>query len=269
MSAIVERRPSLGRLRAARVVAGLLCLVAAVPYFGLIDLATLVGWVNPAFVWPVPLEVSWGVLFTFFLAAGYGWVAVVPTRPTPGVAALAIGGGCLVLGAALGADGRPLPVAVAVLATTVLLAVLTDARTGVGAWRVHWPYLVLVAPGVALWLPYVLSALAASRLRFGSDITNGVDHWPVQASAGLAVLAGSIALAVWHPGRPLLRVAVVMSAGLIGVAALAYPDRDGATEGQLWAIAVVLWALVLALLPVTAPGGGRRSGSDRTGSDGE
>ncbi|WP_210479188.1 hypothetical protein [Naasia sp. SYSU D00948] len=249
MTAPAERTSPV-RLRAARVLAAVLCLVAAVPYFGVIDLVTLVGWVNPEYLWPVPLDVSWGALFTFFLAGGYAWVALAPHRSAPGLAALVVGGLSLVAGAAGGTDFRPLPVAIAVLVSAVALALLTGLRSDPPAWRISWPYLALALLGAALWVPYVLSALEQSRLGIGREITNGVDHWPVQAAAGLAILAGSAGLAVWRPGRSMLRVATGLSAGLIGVAALAYPEREGATEGVLWAIVAVLWALALMVVPV-------------------
>src|SRR5829696_5180938 len=115
---MTTRVPLKRRRWIARVLAAVLCLVAAVPYFGLIDLVTLVGWVNPEYTWPVPLEVSWGVVFTFYLAAGYGWVAAAPNTAAPGLAALGIGGAALAIAAAAaGLDPRPLPIAIVVLGT--------------------------------------------------------------------------------------------------------------------------------------------------------
>ena len=61
---IVSRR----RIRSARVVAWMFAAFAAVPFFGLIDLATLPGWVDLDYEWAVPIEVSWGSLFTFLVA---------------------------------------------------------------------------------------------------------------------------------------------------------------------------------------------------------
>ncbi|WP_210509206.1 hypothetical protein [Naasia sp. SYSU D00057] len=247
MSATAAPRPLvLRRRRIARALAWVLCLVAAVPYFGIQDLVTLFGWVDQRWEWPISLDVSWGVLFTFLLAGGYAWIGVRPHDSAPGLAALGIAGIALAAGAAAGGQPEPLPIAVVVLASAAGLALLTRPAWGGADWRISWPYLVLAVLGAVLWLPYTASALAQSRLGTGTEITNGVDHWPVQAAAGMAILLASAALAVWRPGRPLLRVAVSFSAGLIGVAALAYPDRDGATEGDLWAIAAVLWGLAVS-----------------------
>ena len=227
----------------------MLCLVAAIPYFGIVDLVTLFGWVDQRWEWPISLDVSWGVLFTFFVAGGYAWIGVRPRDSVPGLVALVLGGVSLAAGAIAGGQPEPLPIAAVVLASAMGLAVLTRPGTASGAWRISWPYLVLAVLGAALWVPYTASALAQSLLDTGREITNGVDHWPVQAAAGIAILLASAALAAWRPGRPLLRVAVSFSGGLIGVAALAYPDRDGATEGSLWAIASVLWALAVSTVP--------------------
>jgi hypothetical protein len=243
-----EVRVARVRRSTASVLAWLLCLIAAVPYFGLIDLVTLIGWVDPEFLWPVPLDVSWGALFTFFLAAGYGWIGAAPRAATPGLVALVLGGGALAAGAVAGMDLRPLPIAVVVLVSAAGLAWLTSGFELRG-WRVSWIHLVLAVLGAALWIPYLLSALRQSQLGTGREITNGADHWPVQAAAGLAILLGAVLLAVWEPGRPLLRASVGFAGGVIGVAALAYPNRDGATEGTLWAILAVLWALAVAAAP--------------------
>jgi hypothetical protein len=234
------------RTTTARILAAVLCLVAAVPYFGVIDLVTLIGWVNPEYVWPVPLEVSWGVLFTFFLAGGYGWIAVTPKSAAPGLTALLLGGVALLAGAAAGLDPRPVPIGVAVIVSVVILALLTGTRLSALTWSVSWPHVVLSAVGALLWIPYISSALEESRRGIGREITNGVDHWPVQAAAGLAILVGAVLLAFWPSGHRMIGVAVSFAGGIIGVAVLAYPDRDGATEGMIWAILAVVWALAVA-----------------------
>lgn len=241
---LAPRSPA--RIATARILAGVLCLVAAVPYFGLIDLVTLIGWVNPQYVWPVPLDVSWGVLFTFFLAGGYGWIAVAPRAAAPGLAALLLGGLALLVGAAAGLDARPTPIGIAVLVSAAILAVLTGVRRPVTGWSVSWPHVVLAGIGAVLWIPYISAALEESRRGIGREITNGVDHWPVQAAAGLAILLGVALLAFWPPAHRMLSFAASFSGGIIGVATLAYPDRDGATEGMIWAILSVVWALAVA-----------------------
>jgi hypothetical protein len=242
------------------VLAWALALVSAVLFMGVIDLATLPGWVNQEFEWPVPLEVSWGSLFTFFLAGGYVWVALLPRQPEPGLVQVAIASVALGFSAAAGADVRPLWVAAVAALSALLLATMTQRSGGVGysSWTVNWGQLALAAAGLFLWVRYTLEALAASRAGIAGDITNGIEHWPVQAATGAALILGSVLMAVWDSGRALLRITCCLSAAFIGMGQLAYPDRLGAMpEGDLWGIGVILWAVLLALVPAQ-PGSYRR-----------
>jgi hypothetical protein len=243
--------PALTGQLGARVLAWVLALVSAVVFMGVIDLATLPGWVNQEFEWEVPLEVSWGSLFTFFLAGGYVWVAVLPGRPEPGLVQIAIASVALAFSAAAGADVRPLWVAAVAALSALLLATMTQRSSGVGysSWSVNGWQLALAAAGMFLWLPYIVEALEASRSGAVGDITNGIEHWPVQAATGAALILASVLLAVWESGRALLRVTCCLSAAFIGMAQLAFPDRLGAMEGGLWGIGVILWAVLLALAP--------------------
>ncbi len=237
---------------AARVLASALALAAALLFMGVIDLATLPGWVNQEFEWPVPLEVSWGSLFTFFLAGGYVWVAVLPQRPEPGLVQVAIASVALAFSAAAGSDVRPLWVAAVAALSALVLATITQRAAGVGysSWSLNGWQLALAALGMFLWLPYTIEALEASRAGISGDITNGIEHWPVQGATGAALILASLLAAVWDPGRALLRVTCCLSAAFIGMAQLAYPDRAGAMEGgDLWGIGVILWAVLLALAP--------------------
>ena len=235
----------------ARVLASAMALAAALLFMGVIDLATLPGWVNQEFEWPVPLEVSWGSLFTFFLAGGYVWVAVLPNRPEPGLVQVAIASVALAFSAAAGSDVRPLWVAAVAAMSALVLATITQRSGGVGysSWSLNGWQLALAALGMFLWLPYTIEALEASRAGVVGDITNGIEHWPVQGATGAALILASLLAAVWDPGRALLRVTCCLSAAFIGMAQLAFPDRAGAMEGDLWGIGVILWAVLLALAP--------------------
>ena len=206
----------------------------------------------------VPLEVSWGSLFTFFLAGGYVWVAVLPRQPEPGLVQVAIASVALAFSAAAGSDVRPLWVAAVAALSALLLATMTQRSGGVGysSWSVNGWQLALAAAGMFLWLPYTVEALEASRSGIPGDITNGIEHWPVQAATGAALILGSVLLAVWDSGRALLRVTCCLSGAFIGMGQLAYPDRAGAMEGDLWGIGVILWTVLLALVP--AEPGSRR-----------
>lgn len=237
----------------ARVVAVVLLLVSTILLMGIIDLFTLPGWVNQEFVWEVPLEASWGALFTFFLGGAYLWVALFPRTPWPALVQLAVGSVALLVGAAAGTDWRPLAVAVGVAASALALWRLTGrpASTPVVTWPVHRGPLAVAVLGLPLWLPYALVAFERSRAGVLGSVTQGIEHWPVQGAVGVALVLGSLTLAVWPDGRPLLRVAVSLSAVYIGMAELAYPDREGAMQSLTWGIGVTLWGLLVAL--VTGP----------------
>ncbi|WP_324650735.1 hypothetical protein [Georgenia sp. H159] len=241
------------RLRLARVVAVLFALIAAVILMGLIDLLTLPGWVNQDFEWEVPLEASWGALFTFFLAGGYVWLALYPKTPSPAFGQLTISGSALLVAAVAGTDWRPLALATGVALSGLVLWRLVDrpvpALPG-GRPSAPWAMSTVAVLGFPLWLPYALAAFAQSRAGVLGSVTQGVEHWPVQGAVGVALMLGSVALALWDEGRALLRVAVSLSAVYIGMAELAYPDRAGAMGSLLWGIGVTLWGLLVALIVV-------------------
>src|SRR3954447_8299537 len=112
------------RIAARRVLAGVLALGALVPFFGLVDLGTIVGLSAPSEQWPVPLEASWGCFFTFVVGGAYAWLAIARAPRFP-VVQLAVAAGALAGGSLAGGDAGPLPVALA-LAVSVLLLCLID-----------------------------------------------------------------------------------------------------------------------------------------------
>lgn len=251
------RSPLPPRLRLVRGLAWIMVVVAAVFLFGIADLMTLPGWVDQRYVWAVSLEASWGSLLTFIVAGSYLSIALSPRRPWPGAVLLAVVAAALVVGTVAGADVRPLLLAAAVGVPAAVLLWL--ARDHAGPFprtvRVSWPYLLLALAGLPLWLSYAVHAFTMSRLTPNpGHVTWGIEHWPVQGSAGLVLAASGLLLAWWVPGRPLVRVAASLSAVYIGTAMLAYPDRDGAMDGPLWGTAMVLWGTLLAL-PLPRQGG--------------
>ena len=234
----------------------LLALVAAVVMMGVIDLMTLPGWVNQQYEWEVPLEASWGALFTFFVAGAHLWVAIHPGAPWPAFLQLGICGVGLLVGAVAGAAWRLLPVAAGVVASGRLLWWLLGRPPVPPVQRVVVRRAVLAVgvAGALLWLPYAWVALDRSRAGVLGSITQGVEHWPVQGAVGVALVLASLAMALWEAARPLLRVAVSLSAVYIGMAELAYPDRAGAMGSVVWGTGVTLWGLIVALVAVPLAG---------------
>ncbi|MFP5416003.1 MAG: hypothetical protein ACLGHZ_03870 [Actinomycetes bacterium] len=236
----------------ARWVAVVLALLAAVGMMGVIDLLTLPGWVNQQFRWEVPLEASWGALFTFYIAGAHLWVALYPGAPWPAFLQLGICSASLLVCGAGGADWRLLPLAVAVALSGLVLWWLLGRPPSPAMPRValRLDLLAFAAVGALLWLPYTWVALERSRAGVLGSITQGVEHWPVQGALGLALVLASLAMALWEMGRPLLRVAVSLSAVYIGMAELAFPDRAGAMGSLAWGTGVTLWGLLVALVAV-------------------
>ena len=234
----------------ARWVAVLLSLVAMILMMGLIDLFTLPGWVNQEYEWEVPLEASWGALFTFFLAGAYLWVALFPRAPWPAFLQLAICTSALLVSAGAGTDWRPVAVALGVAASGLVLWLLLGAPVlpRANGPAVRRAPLTVAMLGLPLWLPYAQEAFVRSRAGVLGSITQGIEHWPVQGAVGVAMVLGSLAMALWDDGRSLLRVSISVSAVYIGMAELAYPDRAGAMGSLLWGIGVTLWGLLVALV---------------------
>lgn len=251
-----EAPPSAVRLRAVRIIAWVMAFVTAVLLFGIIDLATLPGWANPAYEWSVPLEVSWGSLFTFVLAGSFVSIALDPARSWPGIVQLAVASGGLVLSSVMGLDARPMAVAALIAASVLVIAGLTRKAAGTSprVWKLSWQYLLIAAAGVPLWLSYALYALEMSRQGRSDDTSWGIEHWPVQGAVGLTLGLSAVLMAAWVPGRALMRLTTSVSATFIGAAMLAYPDRAGAMDSPMWGVAMVIWGTLLALpLPQAAP----------------
>jgi hypothetical protein len=184
---------------------------------------------------------------------GYVWVALYPKAPWPALVQFAVCGLALLVSAGAGTDWRPLGLALGVAASGLVLWLLAGrpapALAG-GRPLAPWATLTIAVLGLPLWLPYALTAFTQSRAGVVGSLTQGIEHWPVQGAVGVALVLGSIALALWDEGRPLLRAAVSLSAVYIGMAELAYPDRAGAMGSLVWGVGVTLWGLVVALVAV-------------------
>jgi hypothetical protein len=223
----------------------------SVLFFGLIDLSTM--YAPGEFEAVVPLEASWGVFFTFVVAGAFVSVALRPEDRLPPAVQLLVAAVAVAMGAALGLRWEPLPVAVVLALSGVLLLRRSGGRS---RWsrqevRVSWPLLVVAAAALPFWGAYAWSAFASARLGVDDDITNGIPHWPLQGSTGLALAVCAVLAAVWPRGRRLLATSTCLSATLLGAATLAYPVAVGAMAGRGYGLAAMVWGLAVGLLPPT------------------
>ena len=227
---------------AARVVAAVAAVFWGFFWFGLIDLLVVVQQ-NEEFHEHYLLESGWGLLFLVLVTVPLVQLAIRPGDP----------------------------VALAQM-YTITLVVLVGA-----VWAVAWPQLwnglgLVLTVGMLAWLggrgpevrPHhpdpVLCALAIVGLpvavAYGAplarntvdveDITNGVSHYPMQASLALAIVA-LVALAALTRSR-LPAWTAAFSAAWLGIESIVYPQLRGSlgtTGGALTA----LWA-VLVLVAV-------------------
>jgi hypothetical protein len=239
----------LGRRRlAARVVASGAAVFWGFFWFGLLDLLVVVEQ-DPLFDQNYLFESGWGLLYLVLVAVP---LVVLAKRP-----------------------GQPIAIAQLVVDT---LAVLVGAL-----WRGSFPQLwnglgLALTVGLLAWLgrgrpiewhrpDSVLSLLALiglpAALVYGvplirnttetEDITNGVSHWPMQASLALAVV-GLVALAAVSRGR-LPAWTAALSALWLGVESVVYPDLR-ASLGTTGGILTAIWALLVLVAVEVATGRG-------------
>lgn len=222
---------------AARVVASVSAVFWGFLWFGLIDLLVVVEQ-DAQFDEDYMFESGWGLLYLVLVAVP---LVVLAMRP-----------------------GEPVAIAQLVVVT---LAVVVGAL-----WRGSWPQLwnglaLGLTAGLLTWLGQgrpmqwrrpdsVLSVLALigllAAVGYGAplirntteteDITNGVSHWPMQASLALAIV-GLVSLAAVTGGR-LPAWTAALSALWLGVESVFYPDLR-ASLGARGGILTVVWALLV------------------------
>lgn len=229
-----------------RIVAGVVALFWLVPFFGLIDLLVVVE-NDPEWHESYLLEAGWGALFTFLVAGPQ--VALAARRSVaPGVVvAELLAVAVAITGAVLWSGSLPLLVAaVLVAANALLLGAMSEVRRA-------FPPLdralrVLVVVGAALGGAFAAGVLADHPMA-DPDITNGLDHLPMQAALGLAMATvGAVAAAAVGGRVPGWRVPVwtlVLAVGWVGGWSIVYPDLAGSMGSGLGTAAVV-WAGLFA-----------------------
>ncbi|WP_066951997.1 hypothetical protein [Microtetraspora fusca] len=99
--------------------------------------------------------------------------------------------------------------------------------------------LALAAAAALPWIWYAADMVrAAAEGREPMEITMGLDHWPVQAALGIAL----VALAAW--GHPIPAVTSGIASMSFGALAMSYPDHP-ASPGTIWGVAALIWGLTV------------------------
>ena len=235
---------------AVRIAAGASALFWALAFFGLIDLSVIVT-SRPDFVAYVPLEASWGALFTFFVA---GALVVAAWRPddtrAPAAQLLIVTVALLVASAATG-DSDLLPIAAAVGVSALLLGLVARRVPITGpVWQPDPPLVVVAAVGAPFWVAHALHAADVARAGAGpaDEFTWDISHWPMHVAAVLTIAATAVLAALWRPGRVLLGTSTCLGGLALGVATLIRPEAYAALPGRLTAGVVVLWSIAVGAL---------------------
>jgi hypothetical protein len=240
------------RLLAVRVLAVLCALTWLVlPGFGLIDLS--VSWDAD---WPVVLEASWGGFMTVLVGGSFLAVAVRPRRSAPAAVVLVVALGALLVSAAAGLEWQLLGYA-ALLAVElpVLLLVPDRERVRPAAVSPWLPLLLVAVAGAAPWLVHAARVYRMNRGDAGEaigELTMGVDHHAVQGALAVALVALSVAAAVWPRGRRHLGLVTGACAGYFGLVSFAFPG-SWAGLSPTWSVLCMAWGAAVAVLALAAP----------------
>jgi hypothetical protein len=211
------------------------------PGMGVIDLT--VTW-DPD--WPVVLEAGWGVLFTVGVGLPFLVAAVRPRLARAALAQLYVVTLALAVGTIAGQEPQAWWIFALLLIELPLLHLMARGST-LGARSLDSALLVLAAIALAPALVYAWQMAADNRFGlYDSDITNGTDHYSVQAALGMALVLLPAVASLWPTTRRLLGTSTALMAAYLGLVSLSRPDADaGFASG--WSIALMVWSAAVAL----------------------
>lgn len=222
------------------------------PGMGLIDLQVMFV-PDSYYADTVGLMVSWGVLMTFLVALPFAWVAVRPEQALPVVVLLGLCAGSVLLGAVLGLQWQPAVVAALIVVTALPLlpVALRQARYEGLRLRVRPTLLVLAVVVAPFAYGYASEAFGTARSDPSPEPwrTNGVDHWPVQGSLGIAVVIILLVLAVWPRAVPVARAVLALALATMALCWAVSPDTVGSVDSVPLTAGTLLVAVLVALTP--------------------
>ncbi|WP_199423388.1 hypothetical protein [Actinotalea solisilvae] len=258
MTTTSAARPAVGRARvaAARALAVLGLLVWWIGLMGPIDL-TVPIFQPPMFEDAYLVETGWGLLYTVLLGVPTIALAIRPRAAGPALQVLTCAG-AIVLAALVSTDlGQLVPAGLAVALVAGVRALVRAApgelRDAVGRpARGDRRTTALAALAVIAVVPTLVHlvdmAQAYREDRYPVDITQFLNHWPIQGAFAVAVV-GLVALAA-VTGRRTPAVTAGVSAAWFGVVSVLFADqaggfgRVGGAVAVVWGVAVVAaaWA---------------------------
>lgn len=231
------------RLVAARVVAAVAAVFWGLLWFGLIDLLVVVEQ-DARFDEDYIFESGWGLLYLVLFAVP---LVVLAVRPGAAVALTQLA--VVTLAVLIGGLWRPawpqLWNGLGLVLTVALVAWVGRGRPV--KWRRPAPVLSMLAL-VGLPAAVVYGSPLIRNTTVKEDITNGVSHWPMQASLALAIV-GLVALAAVTRGL-LPGWTAASTAFWLGVESVAYPDLHASLGSTGGGLAIAWAALVVAALQI-------------------
>jgi hypothetical protein len=224
------------------------------PGFGLMDLSAT--W-DPESA--VVLEAGWGLFFSVIVAVPFLHITFVLRRSGPAVAQLWVAVACLVVAGIISLEAPAIFLSAFLAVEVALVGTSSSGISTSGAYvgfRERWfpiasepsrILLVLAAAAAVPCLVYAWQMSALNRQVDWGDITIRVEHYSVQASLALAILALSVLAAAWPRGRRSIGIAVGVCAGYLGVVSYAWPGAKGGFS-RPWSAAALLWGLGFAVV---------------------
>jgi len=230
-----------GRIVAARILAGVAAVFWGWLFFGVQDTLTVfVG--GQEFAKHYLMESGWGLLFLVLVATPLVGLARRP-RTVVLVAQVASVGLAVAIGALLARSASHLIPATGVLLTAGAVAALAGLDKQPSRARVDAPLGVL---SVIAAVPALGYAWRMAHSHVDVEQTVNLDHYPIQAALGVAVvlLAGLIALTKDWPGTRWAAAALTVTVGWMGIESTVYPHKLG-SFGTVWGWLAVVWGIAL------------------------
>lgn len=237
-----------------RVASAVLALFWGFFFYGVIDLLAFAQ--GPDFHDSLVLSTGWGLLFLLLVGTPLVALSVAP-RPSSSLAPAEVlmVAVALLVAAALSGAARQV-VAAGGLAVSVAVLVALGAQPVYrwpSTWRPSAGPLVVLAAAVVPGAHYAWTSARTTGSGVLTDVTFGLDHWPVKAALPLAALLIGV-VAVGHPrGWRFPTWSVGAVAAWFAVVCWLEPDLVGSIS-RPWSAALLAWSVAfVAVTQLSSP----------------